>query len=69
MQQDWAASQLVKKKRGRKPKVLVDVSQNRPYHKDSRPSEKQDVREDKSDSESSDHGEWQEGAIKNEEMP
>ncbi|KAM7371018.1 hypothetical protein PAMP_010520 [Pampus punctatissimus] len=56
-QQDWAASQTVKSKRGRKPKVLVGVHPKRAHQKDSRTSEKQDVRDEKSYSESSEHEE------------
>lgn len=59
LQQDWAAGQTAKRKRGRKPKVLMGVNPNRPHNKDGRASEKQDVREEKSDSESSEHGELQ----------
>lgn len=53
-QLDWAADQAVKRKRGRKPKVLMGVNLNRVYHKDSRVSDK---REGKSDSDTSEHGE------------
>lgn len=56
---DWAAGQAVKRKRGRKPKVLMGVDPNRAHHKDSRASDKQEVREEKSDSDSSEHGELQ----------
>lgn len=59
LQQDWAASQAVKRKRGRKPKVLMGVNPNRAHHKDSWAFEKQAVRDDKSDSETSEHGELQ----------
>lgn len=52
--QDWEAGQTVKKKRGRKPKALMSVDQNRT----GRASEKQEFREEKSDSESSEHGEF-----------
>lgn len=58
LQQNWAAFQTVKRKRGRKPKLLMGGDPNR-AHKDERASEKQEIREDKSDSESSDHGESQ----------
>ncbi len=37
----------------------MGVNSNRAHHKDSRASEKQEVREEKSDSESSEHGELQ----------
>lgn len=53
-QPDWAAAQ--KKKRGRKPKVLAGVEA---HHKDGRNSDKRRVREERSDTESSDHGELQ----------
>lgn len=56
-QQDWAACQTVKRKRGRKPKALMGVGPNRAHHKDERTSEKRENREEKSDSESSEHGE------------
>ncbi|KAM7381906.1 hypothetical protein PAMA_012658 [Pampus argenteus] len=56
-QQDWAAGQTVKSKRGRKPKVLMGVHPNRAHQKDSRTSEKQEVRDEKSYSESSEHEE------------
>lgn len=49
LQQDWAPGLNVKRKRGRKPKVLM--SDDRPYHKE--------LKEDKSDSESSVQGELQ----------
>lgn len=52
--QDWEAAQTVKKKRGRKPKALIGVDQNRA----GRSSEKQETREEKSDSESSERGEF-----------
>lgn len=58
LQHDWAAGQTVKRKRGRKPKVMMGVNLNRPHHKDDRASEKQ---EERSDSESSEHGELQYG--------
>lgn len=58
-QQDWAAGQTVKRKRGRKPKVVMGVDANRAHHKDSRASEKQEVRGEKSDCDSSEHGELQ----------
>lgn len=62
LQEDWAAGQTINRKRGRKPKVLMGVNPNRPYHKDGRTSEKQEVREEKSDSESSEHGEFHSGS-------
>lgn len=57
LQQDWAPGPNVKRKRGRKPKVLM--SDDRPHHKDRQVSEKQELKEDKSDSDSSVHGELQ----------
>lgn len=56
LQPDWAPGQTVKRKRGRKPKAMMGDNLNRPHHKDDRASEKQEVREEKSDSESSEHG-------------
>lgn len=61
LQHNWAAGQTVKRKRGRKPKVMMGVNLNRPHHRDGRASEKQEVREERSDSESSEHGELQYG--------
>lgn len=61
LQHDWAVGQTAKRKRGRKPKVMIGVNQNRPQHKDCWSSDKQDVREEKSDSDSSEHGELQYG--------
>uniref|UniRef100_A0A665WAH3 BAH domain and coiled-coil containing 1b n=1 Tax=Echeneis naucrates TaxID=173247 RepID=A0A665WAH3_ECHNA len=58
--QDWEASQTTKRKRGRKPKVLMGVNQNRAHHKDGRASDKQEIREERSDSESSEHEEEEE---------
>lgn len=55
LQQDWTAGQNVKAKRGRKPKLMN--SQERLHHKDERSSEKQAVVEERSESESSEHGE------------
>ncbi|XP_054618234.1 BAH and coiled-coil domain-containing protein 1 isoform X2 [Dunckerocampus dactyliophorus] len=53
-QQEWEASQTTKRKRGRKPKVLMmGADANRAPH--SRASEKQEVRAEKSDSESPGH--------------
>lgn len=57
LQQDWAPGPNVMRKRGRKPKVLM--SDDRHHHKDRQVSEKQELKEDKSDSESSVHGELQ----------
>ncbi|KAG7506255.1 BAH and coiled-coil domain-containing 1 [Solea senegalensis] len=53
LQQDWAAGQ--KRKRGRKPKVLLGVNSNRSHHKEDQTSDKHGVRGEKSDSESSEH--------------
>lgn len=55
LQQDWSAGQNVKAKRGRKPKLMN--SKERLHHKDGRSSEKQAVVEERSGSESSEHGE------------
>ncbi|XP_041829696.1 BAH and coiled-coil domain-containing protein 1 isoform X2 [Melanotaenia boesemani] len=55
LQQDQAADQTVKRKRGRKPKVLMGINPNRAHLKDTQASENHKVREAKSDSESSDH--------------
>ncbi|XP_041671428.1 BAH and coiled-coil domain-containing protein 1 isoform X2 [Cheilinus undulatus] len=55
LQQEWEAGPTVKRKRGRKPKVLMGVNQNRAHQKDSQASEKQEGREEKSDSVSSEH--------------
>ncbi|XP_029977726.1 BAH and coiled-coil domain-containing protein 1 isoform X2 [Sphaeramia orbicularis] len=66
-QQNWVASQTVKRKRGRKPKLLMGVNPNRAHHKDERASEKQEVREEKSDSESSDHEEDGNGSYDSED--
>ncbi|KAK1881077.1 BAH and coiled-coil domain containing protein 1, partial [Dissostichus eleginoides] len=61
LQHDWAAGQTSKRKRGRKPKVMMAVNTNRAHHKDDRTSDKkQEVREEKSDSESSEHEEEEE---------
>ncbi|XP_039991206.1 BAH and coiled-coil domain-containing protein 1 [Xiphias gladius] len=66
-QQDWVTGQTAKRKRGRKPKVLMCVDPNRAYHKDGRASEKQEVREQKSDSESSEHEEEEDGSYDSED--
>ncbi|KAM6897720.1 LOW QUALITY PROTEIN: BAH and coiled-coil domain-containing protein 1 [Xenentodon cancila] len=57
LQQDRPAAQTVKGKRGRKPKVLMGIDSNKAHHKDSQASEKHEAREDRSDSEGSDHKE------------
>nr|XP_046234179.1 BAH and coiled-coil domain-containing protein 1 isoform X2 [Scatophagus argus] len=67
LQQDWAAVQTAKGKRGRKPKVLMGVNPNRPHHKDSRVSEKQNVKGERSDSESSEHEEEEDGSCDSDE--
>ncbi|KAM9837358.1 LOW QUALITY PROTEIN: BAH and coiled-coil domain-containing protein 1 [Aulostomus maculatus] len=54
-QQDWEPGQTLKRKRGRKPKVLMDVDANRASHMDNRALEKLEGREEKTDSESSEH--------------
>lgn len=59
LHQDWAAGRTVKRKRGRKPEVLMGVNPKRAHYKDGRATEKQEVREEKSDIESSDCGELQ----------
>ncbi|XP_053269533.1 BAH and coiled-coil domain-containing protein 1 [Pleuronectes platessa] len=61
-QQDWAARQTMKRKRGRKPKVLTGVDSHRVHHKDGRTSDKQGVREEKSHSESSEHEDEEDGS-------
>lgn len=55
--QDSGAGQAARSKRGRKPKVLRGVGSNRAPHKENWASEKHEVREERSDSESSEHGE------------
>ncbi|XP_049419043.1 BAH and coiled-coil domain-containing protein 1 isoform X1 [Epinephelus fuscoguttatus] len=60
LQQDWAAGQTAKRKRGRKPKVLMGVNASRAHHKDDQGSKKQEVKEEKSDSESSEREEEEE---------
>ncbi|XP_028285985.1 BAH and coiled-coil domain-containing protein 1 isoform X2 [Parambassis ranga] len=57
LQQQGSATQTVKRKRGRKPKVLMGINPSRPYHKDSQAFEKHEVREEKTDSESSEREE------------
>ncbi|XP_028989169.1 BAH and coiled-coil domain-containing protein 1 isoform X2 [Betta splendens] len=56
-QLDWAAGQAVKRKRGRKPKVLMGVDLNRVYRKESRVCDKREDRDERSDSDSSEHEE------------
>lgn len=55
LQQDWTPGQHVKGKRGRKPKLLT--SKERSQRKDRHLSEKQAAVEERSGSESSEHGE------------
>ncbi|XP_029954531.1 BAH and coiled-coil domain-containing protein 1 isoform X2 [Salarias fasciatus] len=55
LQQDQAADQTVKRKRGRKPKALLSISSSRARHRDGRAAEKHEAREERSDSESSEH--------------
>ncbi|XP_047183541.1 BAH and coiled-coil domain-containing protein 1 isoform X2 [Scophthalmus maximus] len=66
-QQDWAACQTVKRKRGRKPKALMGVGPNRAHHKDERTSEKRENGEEKSDSESSEHEDEEDGSYDSED--
>lgn len=54
-QQNWAAFQTVKRKRGRKPKLLMGGDPKKDQHEDERSFEKPEIREDKSDCESMDH--------------
>ncbi|XP_074519328.1 BAH and coiled-coil domain-containing protein 1 isoform X2 [Halichoeres trimaculatus] len=60
LQHSWETSPTVKRKRGRKPKVPMGVNTNRAQHKDSFTSDKQEVREERSDSVSSEHEEEEE---------
>lgn len=55
LQQNWTPGQNVKGKRGRKPKLLN--SKERSHRKDRHSLEKQAVVEERSGSESSEHGE------------
>ncbi|XP_067343685.1 BAH and coiled-coil domain-containing protein 1 isoform X2 [Channa argus] len=66
-QQDWAPGQAVKRKRGRKPKVLIGMDPNRAHHKDSQGSDKQEAREEKSDSNSSECEEEEDGSYDSED--
>lgn len=58
LQQEWIADQAGQRKRGRKPKVAPGVKSKGPHYKDDRPSERRKVTEERSDSESSEHGEF-----------
>ncbi|CAG5909212.1 unnamed protein product [Menidia menidia] len=57
LQQDRTTSQAEKRKRGRKPKVLMSANPNRAHHKDSRACEKFDSRDEKINSECSENEE------------
>ncbi|XP_071394682.1 BAH and coiled-coil domain-containing protein 1-like isoform X2 [Centroberyx affinis] len=65
-QQDWAANQTARRRRGRKPKVLMGVDPSRSHHKERQAAEKQEAREE-SDSESSGHEEEEEGSYDSED--
>ncbi|XP_065806046.1 BAH and coiled-coil domain-containing protein 1 [Labrus bergylta] len=67
LQQDWEAGPTVKRKRGRKPKMLMGITLNRAYQKDGRTSDKLEVRHEKSDSVSSEHEEEDEEEDEDEE--
>lgn len=54
-QQNWTAFQTVKRKRGRKPKLLMGGGLKKAQHEDEHSFEKPEIRKDKSDCESSDH--------------
>lgn len=58
LQQEWTADQVGQRKRGRKPKVAPGVKSKGPQYKDDRPSERRKATEERSDSESSEHGEF-----------
>lgn len=58
LQQEWTADQAGQRKRGRKPKVAPGVKSKGPHYKDERPSERRRATEERSDSESSEHGEF-----------
>ncbi|KAM9425946.1 BAH and coiled-coil domain-containing protein 1 isoform 2-T2 [Pholidichthys leucotaenia] len=55
LQQNRGSGQTIKKKRGRKPKVLMGINPNRTRYKESRTAEKHEARQEKSDTESSEH--------------
>ncbi|KAM4623762.1 LOW QUALITY PROTEIN: BAH and coiled-coil domain-containing protein 1 [Polymixia lowei] len=67
LQQDWAANQTVRRRRGRKPKVLMGVDPTRAHLKGGVASDKQEVRDEKSDSETSGHEEEEEGSYDSED--
>uniref|UniRef100_UPI0037E799F9 BAH and coiled-coil domain-containing protein 1 n=1 Tax=Semicossyphus pulcher TaxID=241346 RepID=UPI0037E799F9 len=67
LQRDWEVGPTVKRKRGRKPKALMGVNQNRAHHKDGRASDKQEARDEKSDSVSSEHEEEEDGSYDSED--
>lgn len=54
-QPNWAAFQTVKRKRGRKPKLLMGGDPKKAQHEDERSLEKPEIRADRSDCESLDH--------------
>lgn len=58
LQQEWATDQAGQRKRGRKPKVAPGGKSKGPHCKDDRPSERRKATEERSDSESSEHGEF-----------
>lgn len=58
LQQEWTADQVGQRKRGRKPKVAPGVKSKGPQYKDDRPSERRKAADERSDSESSEHGEF-----------
>lgn len=58
LQQEWTADQAGRRKRGRKPKVAPGVKSKGPDYKDNRPAERRKATEERSDSESSEHGEF-----------
>lgn len=58
LQQEWIADQAGQRKRGRKPKVAPGIKSKGPHYKDDRPSERRKVTEERSESESSEHGEF-----------
>lgn len=57
-QQEWTADPAGQRKRGRKPKVASGVKSKGSHYKDDRLSERRKVTEERSDSESSEHGEF-----------
>ncbi|XP_072312360.1 BAH and coiled-coil domain-containing protein 1 [Eucyclogobius newberryi] len=67
LQQNWTAFQTLKRKRGRKPKLLMGGDPNKSEHKDERASEKPECGEDKPNSESSEHEEDDGGSCNSED--